>query len=153
MPAKTIITRLQHVTIARRATVKCLAPFCSVSPAVAQCAFSIRNSILPTLLVVLLKPDCWRLGERFRILSASLQAPSGLPVSQTRHRTLGSPAKSSGPFLGPKTRSKNGAFQTGPPQLQLHLVRLYAAGFNLTVESDCVFKTSSNWVLHLSSCL
>ena len=65
MPAKTIITRLQHVTIARRATVKCLAPFCSVSPAVAQCAFSIRNSILPTLLVVLLKPDCWRLGERF----------------------------------------------------------------------------------------
>ena len=39
--------------------------FCSVSPAVAQRAFSIRNSILPTLLVVLLKPDCWRLGELF----------------------------------------------------------------------------------------
>ena len=38
-------------------------------------------------------------------------------------------------------------------QLQLHLVRLYAAGFNLTVESECVFKTSSNWVLHLSSCI
>ena len=46
-------------------TVKCLAPFCSASPAVAQCAFSIRNSILPTLLVVLLKPDCWHLGELF----------------------------------------------------------------------------------------
>ena len=55
--------------------------------------------------------------------------------------------------MGPKTRSKNGAFQTGPPQLQLHLVRQYAAGFNLTVESECVFKTSSNWVLHLSSCI
>ena len=39
-------------------------------------------------------------------------------MSQTRHRTLGSPAKSSGPFLGPKTRSKNGAFQTGPSQYQ-----------------------------------
>ena len=37
--------------------------------------------------------------------------------------------------------------------LQLHLVRLYAAGFNLTVESECVFKTSSYWVLHLSSCI
>ena len=41
----------------------------------------------------------------------------------------------------------------GSALLQLHLVRLYAAGFNLTVESECVFKTSSNWVLHLSSCI
>ena len=40
-----------------------------------------------------------------------------------------------------------------PPQFQLRLVRLYVAGFNLTVESECVFKTSSNWVLHLSSCI
>ena len=40
-----------------------------------------------------------------------------------------------------------------PPQLQLHLVRQNAAGCNLTVESECVFKTSSNWVLHLSSCI
>ena len=40
-----------------------------------------------------------------------------------------------------------------PPQFELRLVRLYVAGFNLTVESECVFKTSSNWVLHLSSCI
>ena len=40
-----------------------------------------------------------------------------------------------------------------PPQFRLHLVRLYVAVFNLTVESECVFKTSSNWVLHLSSCI
>ena len=51
-----------------------------------------------------------------------LQAPSGLPVSQTRHRKLGSPAKSSGPFLGPKTRSKNGVFQTGPLQCKIPAV-------------------------------
>ena len=73
MPAKTIITRLKHVTIARRATVKCLAPFCSVSPAVAQCAFSIRNSILPTLLVA---PSAVATGEaqfeRHRFLTGFL---------------------------------------------------------------------------------
>ena len=43
-------------------------------------------------------------------------------VSQTRHGKLGPPAKSSGPFLGPKTRSKTVPSKLGLPAsfAQLH---------------------------------
>ena len=54
MPAKMVITRLKHVMNARRATVKPLKPFCSVSPAVAPCAFTTRTSIIFSFLLVLL---------------------------------------------------------------------------------------------------
>ena len=63
--------------------------------------------------MVLSKPDYWRLGE-FNTFSFS-QAPSGLPVSQTRHRKLGSPAKSSGPFWDPKPGQKTVPFKLGLP--------------------------------------
>ena len=69
-------------------------------------------------------------------------------VSQTRHRKLGSTAKSSGPFLGPRIRSKTVPSNWAAPVATAIGKTLHAAGFNLTVESECVF-----WALPLSSCI
>ena len=38
-----------------------------------------------------------------------------------------------------------------PPQFQLRLGKTICSRFQL--DSECVFKTSSNWVLYLSSCI
>ena len=129
MPAKTIIMRLKHVTIARRATVKCFVPFCPVSPAVAQCAFSIRNSILPTLLVVLLNRTAGVSASFFEYFQLLCKHRLACQCRKTRHRKLGSPAKSSGPFLGPKNRLKTVPFKLGLPSFhkRLTLMILHSA--------------------------
>ena len=57
------------------------------------------------------------------------------------------------PWFGSENWVWFGVRRGWPPQLQLQLVRLHAAGFNLIVDIECVFKTSSNWVLDLSSCI
>ena len=119
--------------------------FCSVSPAAAQCTFSIRNNIFPIPLVVLLfreadftinntmwaallnllrmsrapKPDCWRLGRFLECFQLLCKQCLACQVSQARHRKFGSPAKSSGPFMIPKIRSKAVPFKNGPPQYRL----------------------------------
>ena len=54
---------------------------------------------------------------------------------------------------GPKNWYGLESAEGGLPSSNCAWFRLYVAGFNLTVESECVFKTSSNWVLHLSSCI
>ena len=111
--------------------------FCSVSPAVAQCTCSIRNSIFLTSLLVLLfgESECTKnntMAAALVILLRNVERPkAGLlaswrtfllckhrlacQVSQTRHGKLGPPAKSSGPFLGPKNPVK----KVPPPQLRL----------------------------------
>ena len=58
---------------APKARYDCAPRYCKMLSTVLFCGFPlwrsahfpIRNSILPTLLVVLLKPDCWRLGKLF----------------------------------------------------------------------------------------
>ena len=78
------------------------------------------------------------------MLSAALQAPPGLPsVANTAQKTRFN-CKIFGTIFGTQNPVKNGPFQTGPPQLQLQLVRLYTQ----QVESECVF-----WALPLSSCI
>ena len=131
-----IITRLKHVMNARRATVKRLKPFCSVSPAVAQCTFSSRNIIFPTRLVVLLFGETEfainnTMWAALLTLLRNVESPkAGLLACSAstawldncrKHsiEKLGSPAKASGALLGPKTCSKTVPFKLGLPSAGL----------------------------------
>ena len=108
--------------------------FMGSAPAV---AFSVRNSILSTLLVVLLKPDCWLSASFFKYFQ--LLCKHRLACKCRKHDIEHKVRLQnlSGPFLRPKTRSKRCLSNCASPVAT-------ALGFNLTVESECVFKTSSN---------
>ena len=125
MPAKTIITRLNHVTIARRANTQHRSVLCRCG---AVRIFH-QKCILPT-------PSGFVQTGLLASQQAFLNTSSFSASTVWLIKKLGLPAKSSEPFLGSKPGQKTMPFKLGLPSCNRTWTN--AADFNLTVESEYV---------------